>query len=123
MRKYKDVGKRILVLVLSVCMIAGVLPAIPAEAADAFPGNGKITLGADANGATATGNDTYTYTGQEVKPAVTVQIDGVTLKEKRITPFITVIIPAQEQHILISLVSETATDGRPPRALRLHSRS
>lgn len=104
-------------------MIAGVLPAIPAEAADAFPGNGKITLGADANGATATGNDTYTYTGQEVKPAVTVQIDGETLKEKRITPFITVIIPAQEQHILISLVSETATDGRPPRALRLHSRS
>lgn len=123
MRKYKDVGKRILVLVLSVCMIAGVLPAIPAEAADAFPGNGSITLGADANGATATGNDTYTYTGQEVKPAVTVQIDGETLKEKRITPFITVIIPAQEQHILISLVSETATDGRPPRALRLHSRS
>ena len=106
MRKYKDVGKRILVLVLSVCMIAGVLPAIPAEAADAFPGNGSITLGADANGATATGNDTYTYTGQEVKPAV-----------------ITVIIPAQVQHILISLVSETATDGRPPRALRLHSRS
>lgn len=82
MRKYKDVGKRILVLVLSVCMIAGVLPAIPAEAADAFPGNGSITLGADANGATATGNDTYTYTGQEVKPAVTVQIDGETLKEK-----------------------------------------
>lgn len=82
MRKYKDVGKRILVLVLSICMIAGVLPAIPAEAADAFPGNGSITLGADANGATATGNDTYTYTGQEVKPAVTVQIDGVTLKEK-----------------------------------------
>ena len=34
MRKYKDVGKRILVLVLSVCMIAGVLPAIPAEAAE-----------------------------------------------------------------------------------------
>lgn len=82
MRKYKDVGKRILVLVLSVCMIAGVLPAIPAEAADAFPSNGSITLGADANGATATGNDTYTYTGQEVKPAVTVQIDGETLKEK-----------------------------------------
>lgn len=54
MRKYKDVGKRILVLVLSVCMIAGVLPAIPAEAADAFPSNGSITLGADANGATAT---------------------------------------------------------------------
>lgn len=123
MRKYKDVGKRILVLVLSICMIAGVLPAIPAEAADAFPSNGSITLGADANGATATGNDTYTYTGQEVKPAVTVQIDGETLKEKRITPFITVIIPAQERHILISLVSETATDGRPPRALRLHSRS
>lgn len=123
MRKYKDVGKRILVLVLSICMIAGVLPAIPAEAADAFPGNGSITLGADANGATATGNDTYTYTGQEVKPAVTVQIDGETLKEKRITPFITVIIPTQEQHVLISLVSETATDGRPPRALRLHSRS
>lgn len=82
MRKYKDVGKRILVLVLSVCMIAGVLPAIPAEAADAFPSNGSITLGADANGATATENDTYTYTGQEVKPAVAVQIDGVTLKEK-----------------------------------------
>ena len=89
MRKYKDVGKRILVLVLSICMIAGVLPAIPAEAADAFPSNGSITLGADANGATATGNDTYTYTGQEVKPAV----------------------------------SETATDGRPPRVLPLHSRS
>ena len=44
MRKYKDVGKRILVLVLSVCMIAGVLPAIPAEAADAFPSNGSITI-------------------------------------------------------------------------------
>lgn len=82
MRKYKDVGKRILVLVLSICMIAGVLPAIPAEAADAFPSNGSITLGADPNGATATRNDTYTYTGQEVKPAVTVQIDGETLKEK-----------------------------------------
>ena len=59
MRKYKDVGKRILVLVLSVCMIAGVLPAIPAEAADAFPGNGSITLGADANGATASGYPLY----------------------------------------------------------------
>lgn len=104
-------------------MIAGVLPAIPAEAADAFPGNGKITLGADANGATATENDTYTYTGQEVKPAVAVQIDGVTLKEKRIIPFIIVIIPTQEQLILILLVLETAIDGRPRRALRLHSRS
>ncbi len=47
-------------------VIAGVLPAIPAEAADAFPGNGSITLGADANGATATGNDTYTYTDRRL---------------------------------------------------------
>lgn len=83
MRKYKDVGKRILVMVLTICMFVTLIPELPAWAADNFPSNGVITLGADANGAVSSGNDTYVYTGQEVKPAVQVQIDNVTLTEGR----------------------------------------
>lgn len=83
MRKYKDVGKRILVMVLAVCMFVTLLPQMPAWAADNFPSNGVITLGRDANGAVSSGSDTYVYTGQEIKPEVQVQIDSVTLTEGR----------------------------------------
>lgn len=81
MRKYKDVGKRILVMVLTICMFVTLFPQLPAWAADNFPGNGVITLGKDVNGAVSSGGDTYVYTGQEIKPVVQIQIDNVTLRE------------------------------------------
>lgn len=82
MRKLKDLGKRMLVMVLAVSMFITLIPGMPVRAADNFPTNGTITLGADANGAMMSGSS-YVYTGQEVRPAVTVQIGGVTLTENQ----------------------------------------
>ena len=82
MRKYKDVGRRILVLILTVCMFSSMFSEVPVYAeGNNFPTNGTIVLGADVNGALSTGTDTYTYTGQEIRPAVQVQVNNVTLTE------------------------------------------
>lgn len=82
MRKLKDLGKRMLVMVLAVSMFITLIPGMPVRAADNFPTNGTIALGADANGAVMSGSS-YVYTGQEVRPAVTVTVDGVTLTENQ----------------------------------------
>lgn len=68
MRRYKDVGKRILGLLLTVCMLTGLLPAIPAKAEDSY----TIKLWTDENKTEMVTDATYSYTGSEITPYVEV---------------------------------------------------
>lgn len=74
MSRYKDVGKRILGLLLAVCMVAGLLPAIPAKAADSY----TIKLWTDESKTEMVTDATYSYTGSEITPYVEV-LDGAGL--------------------------------------------
>lgn len=83
MRKYKDVLRRILGLVLTICMLSNIWMEVPVYAADTegLPEGVTITLGADINGAVSKGNDTYVYSRKEIRPTVQIQKDNVTLEE------------------------------------------
>lgn len=82
MRKYKDVGKRILTLILTICIFSTLFAEVPVYAAEGdIPEGVVITLGTDPNGAVFKGNDTYVYSRKEVRPSVQIQADSVTLEE------------------------------------------
>lgn len=72
MHKNMDVGKRILGLLLTVCMVVGMIPPIPAKADDAV----SVTLYTDQSCQVPVQNSTYTYNGTQFKPYVLVQKGG-----------------------------------------------
>lgn len=75
MQRNKDVGKRILGLMLTICLVVGMIPAVPARAA--APDNVKITLYTDSTCSTVVDPDTtYTYDGTERRPYVVVEQEG-----------------------------------------------
>lgn len=71
MRKYKEVGRRILGMVLAVCMVIGLIPPLPAQAATSIAA-ATVTLYKDADLREAVQDTTYTYTGTVIKPYVKV---------------------------------------------------
>lgn len=81
MRKYKDVCKRILGLVLTVCMLNTLWMEMPVYAAETgLPEGVTITLGEDLNGASRNGAN-YIYNRKEIRPSVEIQYNNVTLVE------------------------------------------
>lgn len=80
MQRNKDVGKRILGLLLTICLVTGMIPAMPARAA--APDNVKITLYTDSTRSTVVDPEsTYTYDGTAKQPYVVVEQDGVELSQ------------------------------------------
>lgn len=77
MCKYKEVGKRILALILMVCMIASLMPTMTLHAESSIQ-NTTITLYKDAAFTTPVTSTTYTYTGTAITPYVKV-MDGSTV--------------------------------------------
>ncbi len=77
MHKYKEVGKRILVLILTVCLAATMLPEMPVYAESSIQ-NTTITLYKDNTYTTPVTSTTYTYTGSAITPYVQVK-DGSTV--------------------------------------------
>lgn len=72
MRKNMDVGKRILGLLLTVCLVMGLIPPMPAKADDAV----TVALYTDQSCQVPVQSSTYTYNGTQFKPYVLVQKDG-----------------------------------------------
>ena len=77
MRKYKEVANRILALILMICMVTTLMPAMPVLA-DSSIQNTNITLYKDAAFTTPVTSTTYTYTGTAITPYVKV-MDGATV--------------------------------------------
>ncbi len=69
MHKNMDVGRRILGVLLAVCMVVGLIPPIPAKAADS---EYTVRLWTDESRSTLVDDTTYSYTGESVTPYVEV---------------------------------------------------
>lgn len=80
MHKYKEVEKRILAIILMICMVVSLLPDMPVSAAtDIDIKNATITLYTDAAYTSQVSDSSYTYTGSAYTPYAKVTYNGTTL--------------------------------------------
>ena len=81
MYKYKEVGRRILGMVMAVCLVLGLIPPVPVRAASTNIAATTITLYRDPEMSEVVDESTYTYSGSKIEPYVKVEYDGQTLNK------------------------------------------
>lgn len=79
MYKYKEVGKRILGMVMAVCLVLGLIPPVPVRAATDIAAT-TITLYRDPEMTEEVDESTYTYSGNKIEPYVKVEYNGQTVE-------------------------------------------
>lgn len=128
---YKDVKKKLIALVLSICMVATVIEVVPIVKADA--NTETVISGLQVTGSNGDKNITltyignqFTYTGEEIYPTIkSVMIDGTSTDIKEYCKFVTTDgkKPVTVGTYSVVLEAKTAADGVPNNPYRFTNKN
>lgn len=128
---YKDVKKKLIALVLSICMVAAVIEVVPIVKADA--NTETVISGLQVTGSNGDKNITltyignqFTYTGEEIYPTIkSVMIDGTSTDIKEYCKFVTTDgkKPVTVGTYSVVLEAKTAADGVPNNPYRFTNKN